>query len=246
VSADLPTPTPRSPRPRSRKPRRLRLALAIVIGLPLLAGIAATTYFYVTFARLVDARLQGERVRALRGCSRGRSRSTAGNGFRRSSSSIGSTTSGTPSAPLRASRRVLPSRRRHHARRTGRRIDRAQDPHPGRPPGARPARADRADGKPVPTYAISRIEVEGGGTRDRIELDRPLLTTLITTNREKRRRVSLTLIPKLMVQAVLAIEDRRFYDHPGIDPSASSARSSPTSRATSPTSRAAARSRSNW
>ena len=74
------------------------------------------------------------------------------------------------------------------------------------------------DGKPIPTPAVSRIELDGGGTLDRVELDQPLLTTLITASRERRRRVSLSLIPKQMVQAVLAIEDRRFYEHPGIDP----------------------------
>src|SRR5262249_48275452 len=36
--------------------------------------------------------------------------------------------------------------------------------------------------------------------------------------REKRRPVALSAIPQRMVQAVLAIEDRRFYEHPGIDP----------------------------
>ena len=38
------------------------------------------------------------------------------------------------------------------------------------------------------------------------------------TGREKRRDVPLQRFPTHMVQAVLAIEDRRFYDHPGIDP----------------------------
>ena len=52
----------------------------------------------------------------------------------------------------------------------------------------------------------------------RVTLDPPLLTALISTGREKRRRVALSAIPPRMVQAVLAIEDRRFYDHPGIDP----------------------------
>jgi membrane peptidoglycan carboxypeptidase len=33
----------------------------------------------------------------------------------------------------------------------------------------------------------------------------------------KRRQVPLSAIPARMVQAVLAIEDRRFYDHPGVD-----------------------------
>src|SRR6185503_15922730 len=36
--------------------------------------------------------------------------------------------------------------------------------------------------------------------------------------RAKRRPVALSAIPERMTQAVLAIEDRRFYDHPGIDP----------------------------
>ena len=39
--------------------------LALVLGLPLLAAIAAGAYYYVSFARIIDARLQGERMRAL-------------------------------------------------------------------------------------------------------------------------------------------------------------------------------------
>ena len=35
---------------------------------------------------------------------------------------------------------------------------------------------------------------------------------------ERRRYVPLASIPRHMVDAVLAIEDRRFYDHPGVDP----------------------------
>ncbi len=40
----------------------------------------------------------------------------------------------------------------------------------------------------------------------------------MTGTREKRRRVALEAIPPRMQEAVLAIEDRRFYYHPGIDP----------------------------
>ena len=66
---------------------------------------------------------------------------------------------------------------------------------------------------------IDRIEeVEPRGVTERVTLDPPLITALITTGREKRRDVPLQMIPKRMVQAVLAIEDRRFFDHPGIDP----------------------------
>ena len=48
-------------------------------------------------------------------------------------------------------------------------------------------------------------------------LDAPLLTALVSEGREKRRDVPLAAIAPRMVQAVVAIEDRRFYDHPGVD-----------------------------
>src|SRR5262249_17682637 len=46
----------------------------------------------------------------------------------------------------------------------------------------------------------------------------PVLTSLIDGEREKRRPVALAVIPPRVVNAVLAIEDRRFYEHPGVDP----------------------------
>jgi len=67
--------------------------------------------------------------------------------------------------------------------------------------------------------AIEQIEVVGAKARvDRLRFDAPLITALVTTGREKRRDVPLQFIPQHMVQAVLAIEDRRFYDHVGVDP----------------------------
>jgi penicillin-binding protein 1B len=78
--------------------------------------------------------------------------------------------------------------------------------------GGRPARG----GDPA---RIERLEFPfTGATAQRIALDAPLITALIATGREKRRDVPLHVIPPAMVHAVLAIEDRRFYDHPGIDP----------------------------
>jgi penicillin-binding protein 1B len=65
------------------------------------------------------------------------------------------------------------------------------------------------------------VAIEQSGKRqtlERLSLDAPLITALVTEGREKRRDVPLGAIPPRMVQAVLAIEDRRFYDHPGIDP----------------------------
>ncbi|HEY7055586.1 MAG TPA: PBP1A family penicillin-binding protein, partial [Vicinamibacterales bacterium] len=51
-----------------------------------------------------------------------------------------------------------------------------------------------------------------------IAFDAPLITALVPEGREKRRDVPLAAIPQRMVQAVIAIEDRRFYEHPGVDP----------------------------
>jgi penicillin-binding protein 1B len=77
-----------------------------------------------------------------------------------------------------------------------------------------PARTKGGD----PT-GILRIELPPSKQHaDRVTLDAPLITALITSGREKRRDVPLQQIPQQMVKAVLAIEDRRFYDHPGVDP----------------------------
>ena len=218
MPADPPTPlTPTPPPPRQR--RRLRLALGLTIGLPLAAAAAVTTYYYVTFARIIDARLQGERVRALPRVlarpfeiRRGQWLSTQQLADRLND--LGYAERAEPGQPGEFSRLgdtiTLIAR---GGDLTGRRL-RVQT---ALQRAGLPARIG-PDGKPIPTQAVSRIEVDGVGSRDRVALDRPLLTTLITTGREKRRRVSLTLIPKHMIQAVLAIEDRRFYDHAGIDP----------------------------
>ncbi len=72
-----------------------------------------------------------------------------------------------------------------------------------------------------PAGAGSLIGIELAGRRQNVEsvaFDAPLITALVTGGREKRRDVPLSAIPPRMVQAVVAIEDRRFYDHPGVDP----------------------------
>jgi penicillin-binding protein 1B len=49
-------------------------------------------------------------------------------------------------------------------------------------------------------------------------LEPELVTHLFTQEREKRRRVRYEELPDHLVKAVLAIEDRRFFSHPGLDP----------------------------
>jgi penicillin-binding protein 1B len=81
----------------------------------------------------------------------------------------------------------------------------------------RAAFRQRRRGQDVITGPITTLEADGARVR-RVTLEPPLLTALVKTSREKRRHVPLSAIPTRVVQAVLAIEDRRFYLHPGVDP----------------------------
>jgi penicillin-binding protein 1B len=51
-----------------------------------------------------------------------------------------------------------------------------------------------------------------------ITLEPELITYLFDESREKRRLVRYEELPDHLVKAVLAIEDRRFFSHPGLDP----------------------------
>ncbi len=88
-----------------------------------------------------------------------------------------------------------------------------------RPPAPDPKAASRTKKAPPPRVAdrVLRLEVANTPT-ERVALDAPVLTALGGGEREKRRPVALKAIPARMQQAVLSIEDRRFYEHPGFDP----------------------------
>ncbi len=66
------------------------------------------------------------------------------------------------------------------------------------------------------TPVIARLIDESTDTPSGpVTLEAPLLTAFASG--EKRRFTPLASIPERMQHAVLAIEDRRFYDHPGVD-----------------------------
>ena len=90
----------------------------------------------------------------------------------------------------------------------------------GRPQAPLPPLSTRVESVTMGA-GLSRMPLPNGGTPPSISsvtLDAPLLTSLVRTSRQKRRQVPLSVIPTRMVQAVLAIEDRRYYSHPGVDP----------------------------
>jgi penicillin-binding protein 1B len=208
------------PVPRRRITLRLRswkLYALVALAGPLLVLTVVFGYYYVVFSRMIDARIHGEMQRvdprvfarpfAIR---RGQTVSPRqlvdrlnelGYANRARAEQAGEFTIGRDAV-------VLIPREGDRRGQTVRVVF-----------GARSAKTKE-------TTAISHIELPAAtagkpGGKDRIDeltLDAPLVTALVTTAREKRRDVPLQLIPQHMVQAVLAIEDRRFYDHVGVDP----------------------------
>jgi len=65
---------------------------------------------------------------------------------------------------------------------------------------------------------VTKITAGGSaGALSAYELEPPLLTALDAEERAKRQVVHYQEIPKVMVDAVLAIEDRRFFQHGGVN-----------------------------
>ncbi len=191
-----------------RRPWLVYLAIGLVIPAVAL-GIVLTSY-YIQFSGLIDQRLNGELDRAL-------PRVFARPFELRQGQAL--------------TDRALIDRLNDLGYVQRARVEQPGDFAIGRDAVALVARGGDAPGKTVrvgfkrrgPKDAaavidrVERLEVVGGSLRESLTLEPPLITALITTGREKRRQVPLRLIPQRMVQAVLAIEDRRFYDHPGVD-----------------------------
>ncbi len=204
--------------PARPKRRRLRRLLLIGLGVPSLIGLVVAGYYYVTFARIIDERLHGERMRTLPRVfarpleiRRGQWLSQAQVVDRLNDLGYAQRPAATLPGEFTVSDQGLTLLARDGSH-PGQTLTIRFNPKGGATPSAAPGAP-----APLPSGAIERIEGAAGAV-DTLRLDRPLLTSLITASREKRRRVSLALIPKHMAQAVLAIEDKRFYEHPGIDP----------------------------
>jgi len=191
---------------------------AAALALPLVVGCFMAAYYYVRFARLIDARLHGERETVLPRVfarplelRRGQSLTDRqlidrlndlGYAQRAAVQKPGEFTVGVgavailPRGPELKGQmvKVVFQRPQPEVKRAVKRA-------------APPRIADR----------VQQLEV-AAHPADRVTLDAPVLASLIAGEREKRRPVALSAIPARMTQAVLAIEDRRFYEHPGIDP----------------------------
>ncbi|MGA2718890.1 MAG: PBP1A family penicillin-binding protein [Candidatus Acidiferrales bacterium] len=68
------------------------------------------------------------------------------------------------------------------------------------------------------SVGISRIaQLSDGQQRDFAEIEPELITNLFDSSREKRRVVRFDDLPPVMVNAVLAAEDKRFFEHGALD-----------------------------
>ena len=208
----------------TRKRRRLLVKIErrwvryilYAVGAFVVLSAAVLTYYYISFSRMIDARLHGERERTL---PRVFARPVE---LRR----------GQNATELELIARLNDLGYTHRARveqpgefAIGRNAI-ALTPRLGDLQGkivrvefnAPPPVKRGAKGPPPVARGIKFLEVVGRGPADALQLDAPLLTALMTSGREKRRRVPLEKIPKRMQQAVIATEDQRFYSHPGVNP----------------------------
>ena len=64
----------------------------------------------------------------------------------------------------------------------------------------------------------SIISLRDNGGRTEYDLEPRMLSSLFDKNREKRRLVKFADIPPVLVNAVVSIEDKRFFQHSGFDP----------------------------
>jgi len=65
---------------------------------------------------------------------------------------------------------------------------------------------------------VRRIRVlDDGSAVDNAQIEPEFLTNLFDISREKRRKISFDDIPKVLVNALLSAEDKRFFEHPGFD-----------------------------
>jgi penicillin-binding protein 1B len=210
VSGTRPAPDKKTP---ARKRRRGWKFYALLgAGVPLLVVSVVVGYYYVVFSRMIDARIHGEMQR------------TDPRVFARPFE----LRPGQALTPRQLDTRLNDLGYSHRAR-----AEEAGEFAIGRDTMVLVPREGDRKGKTVrivfgrrtakgEVTAIDRIELVPGNQKiqkiDRVTLEAPLITALVTTAREKRRDVPLAAIPQRMMEAVLAIEDRRFYAHPGVDP----------------------------
>jgi penicillin-binding protein 1B len=178
---------------------RQRKTLLLVLGIPLVLGAIVVAYLWSTYAAQIDARLNGEQRSIPRIFGR-RFEIKPGNGL----------------TPQQLEERLndVGYALREVIQGPGEftvveQVIRLQ-------PRTENSAVMRVEFSKGATPVVTKIVNEGTNkAAAELTLEAPMLTAFASG--EKRRFTPLTSIPERMRHAVLAIEDRRFYDHPGVD-----------------------------
>jgi penicillin-binding protein 1B len=187
-------------------PKRLRLVLVLLtlITLPIVVGASVLIYYYMRFGVMVDRRLQGERWMVP-------SRVYARPLTLR------------PGLPLSSRELVKVLNNLKYEQKA------ASPPAAGEFVASEKSLvfAPRAIAGAAPeplavAFDAGKVkEMRGVETKKRYSeqtLEPELITYMFDDTREKRRLVRYGELPDHLIKAVLAIEDRRFFSHPGLDP----------------------------
>ena len=193
---------------------RLLMPLAVSAAIAAILLSAFLGYYYVQFSRIIEARLHGERDRVIprvfgRPLTFNTGQTISAAELVTRLNDVGYAQRSRVSNPGEF---AVDGRTVAFVPRGGEFAGRAVQVSFAEPP----ARKTAPKAAPLPER-VSRIVI-AGKSAGAVSLDPPVLSGLVTGSREKRRRVALEAIPERMQQAVLAIEDRRFYYHPGVDP----------------------------
>jgi penicillin-binding protein 1B len=182
--------------------RKGLIILGSVGGL-FLIFVTLFTYYYVVYSRMIDRRLSGNTFQHTTGIFTAPGRIFVGQAI--SSGDLiaylqhsGYSPNADPSGPGRYSL---------HGN--------ALEIYPGKVSYFRGGNALRVDFGGREIRDIRAIAT--GGTVSSAEIEPELLTNLFDETREKRRPVTFSDLPKTLVNALLAAEDKRFFDHPGFD-----------------------------
>ena len=176
--------------------------MCIVLGV-LVGGVSVMAYYYVQFGRMVNQRLTGQIFQNTSRVYSAPGRIYAGETLKMADLEeyliqAGYQEGGVPGAPGE-----------FHVTKTAIEIRPSEDSYFK---GSNAIRVDFSG-----PYVSRILQIPGGVQRDFADVEPELMTNLFDSSREKRRVVRYDDLPKNLLDAVLAAEDKRFFEHGALD-----------------------------
>ncbi|HEV3220349.1 MAG TPA: PBP1A family penicillin-binding protein [Candidatus Acidoferrales bacterium] len=182
---------------------RLKLGLLGGALLVLLIGLGIFTYYYIVYGRMIDQRLSGNTFEHTTGIF-----TAPGHIYAGQSMTIGDLTGYLQQDGYRENADASGiGRYSAHAN--------ILEIYPGKVSYFRGGNALRVEFAGKQIRGIRAMAT--GGSVDSAEIEPELLTNLFDESRAKRRPERFQDFPKVLVNSVLAAEDKRFFEHPGFD-----------------------------